>query len=73
MKEIKNNGGRLLVDIDVFDLYIGDKIEENTKSIAFKLKFQDNTKTLTDGEVMNLFHKIIDGVTNKLYAKLRDK
>ncbi len=73
IKEIKKNGGRLLVDIDVFDVYVGDKIDENTKSIAFKLKFQDNTRTLTDEEVMNVFHKIINGVTDKLDAKLRDK
>lgn len=73
IKEIKRSGGKMLVDVDVFDIYVGDKIDENTKSIAFSLKFQDSTKTLTDEEIMTIFHKIIENVTSKFNAKLRDK
>jgi len=70
---IKKSGGRLLTDIQVFDLYMGDNIEDDEKSIAYKLKFEDFNKTLTDEEVMELFNKIIADVENKLKAKLRDK
>jgi len=73
IKEIKRVGGKILTEIDVFDVYVGDKIDSDKKSIAFNLKFQDNTKTLTDDEVMSVFHKIIDGVINKFNAALRDK
>ena len=43
------------------------------KSIAFKLTFNDLTKTLTDDEVMNLFTKIMDDITKKFNALVRDK
>jgi len=71
-KEIKKAGGRLLTNIAVFDVYVGENIAANEKSIAYKLTFQDQTKTLTDDEVMDLFNKIIKSVESKCSAKLRD-
>ena len=58
---IKKSGGRLLTDVTIFDVYTGDKIDNDKKSIAFSLTFEDSTRTLTDEEVMNVFNKIIDG------------
>ena len=69
---IKKSGGRLLNSIDVFDIYVGEKLQDNEKSIAYKLKFEDSTKTLTDEEVMNIFNKIINDVESKLNAKVRN-
>ena len=73
MAQIKKSGGRLLQNIEVFDVYVGENVLENEKSIAFNLKFSDSTRTLTDNEVMEVFNKIINDVENKLNAKLRDK
>ena len=73
MDVIKKSGGRLLTSIKVFDLYKGDKIAPDEVSIAYKLTFEDNNKTLTDDEVMTSFNKIIKEVENKFKAKLRDK
>ena len=72
-KEINHAGGRLLTNVNVFDVYTGDKVNENEKSLAFSLTFMDSTKTLTDEEVMSVFDKIIAGVTSKFNAVLRDK
>ena len=69
---IKKSGGRLLTDIVVFDVYEGDKIGSDEKSIAYNLKFEDAAKTLTEEEVMNVFNKIISDVENKLNAKVRN-
>ena len=69
---IKKTGGRLLTNIDVFDVYTGEKLKENEKSIAYSLTFNDPTKTLTDEEVMEVFNKIIKEVESKCNAKLRD-
>jgi len=69
---IKKSGGRLLADIQVFDLYVGDRINSDEKSIAYNLKFEDNTKTLTEEEVMTVFNKIISDVESKLGAKVRN-
>lgn len=72
IKEIKKSGGKLLKEIKVFDVYTGENVEYGKKSIAFNLIFEDNTKTLTDEEVTNVFNKIISDVENKLSAKLRN-
>ncbi|HIS90142.1 MAG TPA: phenylalanine--tRNA ligase subunit beta, partial [Candidatus Faecisoma merdavium] len=45
---IKKSGGRLLTDINIFDVYEGENVGNNEKSIAYSLTFNDNTKTLTD-------------------------
>ena len=71
-KVIKKAGGKLLTNIEVFDVYVGENISSNEKSIAYKLTFQDPSKTLTDEEVMALFNKIIEEVQTKCNAKLRD-
>ena len=69
---IKKAGGKLLTDIAVFDIYTGDKIGDDEISIAYNLKFEDQNKTLTDEEVMEVFNKIIESVESKLKAKVRN-
>jgi phenylalanyl-tRNA synthetase beta chain len=71
MEVIKKTGGRLLSDIDVFDVYTGENVAPTEKSIAYTLTFQDETRTLTEVEVMELFNKIITEVETKCNAKLR--
>ena len=71
MKVIKKSGGRLLTDIDIFDVYTGSNVLEDEKSIAFKLTFSDPTRTLSDEEVMTIFNKIIKDVEDNCNAKLR--
>lgn len=70
---IRRCGGRILESINVFDVYTGDKISEDKKSIAFNLVFMDRTRTLTDEEVGEQFNKIIEKVCNEYNAQLRDK
>ena len=72
IKVIKHAGGRLLTDISVFDLYVGENIGVDNKSIAYNLTFEDSTRTLTDEEVMEVFKNIINEVETKLNIKLRD-
>ena len=66
---IKKSGGKLLTKIQLFDIY--NNIEPNKKSMAYKLTFQDSTRTLEDAEVMDVFNKIIEYVEKNLNAKLR--
>ena len=72
-KEIKKIGGKLLTNVLVFDVYKGEKIAVNKKSIAFKLTFEDYNRTLTEEEVMIIFNKIISDIENKFEASIRDK
>ena len=71
MNVIKKSGGRLLTNIDIFDVYTGENVLEDEKSIAFKLTFADPTRTLEEDEVMSIFNKIINDVEDKCNAKLR--
>ena len=72
-KEIKKACGKLLNKINIFDIYVGEKVKDDEKSIAFTLEFLDVNKTLTDEEVMNVFNKMINDVTKKLNCVVRDK
>lgn len=71
MSTISKNGGRVVTNVDVFDVF--NNIEEGKKSIAFKITFQDVTKTLSDEEVINIFNKIIEGVEKEHNGVLRNK
>ncbi len=70
---IKKAGGKLLTDIDVFDVYVGENVADDEKSIAFSLTFKDPNRTLSDEEVTQVFEKIIAEVEGKMTAKLRNK
>lgn len=73
LQQIKKSGGRLLTDVSIFDVYVGENVGEDEKSIAFSLTFSDPTKTLNDAEVMEVFNKIINDVETKIGAQLRNK
>lgn len=70
---IKKAGGKLLKKIEVFDVYEGENVGSDEKSIAFSLTFEDPTRTLNDEEVMAIFNQIIEAVEKKLSAQVRDK
>ena len=72
MDQIKKSGGRLLTNIEIFDVYTGENVKEDEKSIAYSLTFSDPTRTLTDEEVTNVFNKIIEEVEKKYNATLRN-
>ena len=73
IQTIRRSGGKLLTNISVFDVYTGENVGENEKSLAFKLQYMDPTRTLTEEEVMASFNKIVEKVTSSHNAKLRDK
>jgi len=68
---IKKAGGNLLTNIEVFDVYTGENVGEDEKSIAYNLTFMDAKKTLTEDEVTVVFEKIIQAVESKCEARLR--
>ena len=61
----------LLKSVNLFDLFEGEFLGNNKKSMAFSLEFFDNTRTLNDDEVENEFLHLISEVTGKFNAKLR--
>lgn len=73
MTILKKVGGRILSDISVFDVYTGENVLPNEKSIAYNLTFQTSDRTLTDSEVTEVFERMIQEVEAKIGAKLRNK
>jgi len=71
-KEIRRASGKLLSKIEVFDVYKGENVKEDEKSIAYSLTFEDETRTLTTEEVNDLFNKVIDEVCAKLKLRIRN-
>ena len=68
---IKKAAGSMLTNIEVFDVYTGENVGEDEKSIAYNLTFMDAKKTLTEEEVLVAFNKVIEAVESKCEAKLR--
>jgi len=71
-KSIKKAAGKLLKNTEVFDIYTGENISKDKKSIAYALTFSDPNRTLTDEEVMKSFNNIIKEIEKKYKAVLRD-
>lgn len=70
-KVIKSVGKQLIQQIDIFDVYQGEHIEEGLKSIALKIIYQAKDHTLSEEEITTLYQKTIETCQNQLKAKLR--
>ena len=61
----------MITDVKIFDLYRGNPIPSGKKSLAFRLKYQQEERTLTDAEVNELHHRISQLLAEKYGAVLR--
>ena len=64
-------GGNLLEDCHLFDVYQGKGIQEGFRSLAYALSFRDAKKTLTDNEVQLLVDKMVAKLDKTYQIKLR--
>jgi len=62
---------KLLKSVSLFDVYEGKNLEAGKKSYALSFILQDETKTLTDGQIDAIMGKIQKNLEEKLGAKLR--
>ncbi|MFT6746362.1 MAG: phenylalanyl-tRNA synthetase beta chain [Glaciecola sp.] len=62
---------KLLKQVELFDVYQGDKLPDNKKSYALSFQLQSNEGTLKDKDIDNVMNKLISTFENKLQAKLR--
>ncbi len=70
--EIKKNGSEILRDIRLFDIHTGKQIEANKKSMAYSLRFRDDSRTLKDNEIQIIINRILEGLGKRFDAKIRD-
>jgi len=67
----KRSGINALADVEIFDLYVGDKINDGQKSIALSLIFQDFSKTFSTEEIDQMVSTIVRNLSAELNAVLR--
>jgi phenylalanyl-tRNA synthetase beta chain len=60
-----------LKDYVLFDLYRGSGIPEGKKSLAVRIRYGSDERTLTDEEVNKAHQKIVDSLCNRLGAEIR--
>ena len=70
-KIAKNVNSSLLKDINLFDVYSGDKLPKNKKSYAISFVFEDSSKTLTDHQVDEIMNKLIAEYKKSVGAEMR--
>ncbi|MCK0204439.1 phenylalanine--tRNA ligase subunit beta [Ornithobacterium rhinotracheale] len=59
-------------DVNLFDVYQGDKLPEDKKSYAISLQLQDEEKTMNDKQIDAIMKKVIKVLQDKLNAELRN-
>ncbi|MBK9294174.1 MAG: phenylalanine--tRNA ligase subunit beta [Oligoflexia bacterium] len=70
-QELLKAAGNLVVDCEIFDLFMGGSLPKDKRSIAFRLKYQDPLKTLSDQEVNALHQGAVKQVCDKLHLSVR--
>ena len=68
---IREAGGSLLTNLNLFDLYVGEPLGVGKKSLAYALEFQPTDHTLTDHDANTVVARIVDLVKNRCGAVLR--
>lgn len=71
LASIRENGGTLLQNVQVFDVYTGGKMESGKKSVAISLLYRHTDHTLTDEEVTEVHDKVVSALQQTFGAELR--
>ena len=72
ISECKRAGGEQLVKVNLFDVYQGDKIDKDQKSLAISLILQDKSRTLEEEDITNIVSKCVTALQNRFKALLRE-
>jgi len=62
---------KLIKNIQVFDVYVGNKLPEGKKSYALNFTLQDEDQTLTDKQIDAVMQKIIANLAQSAQAEIR--
>ncbi|NQV04523.1 MAG: phenylalanine--tRNA ligase subunit beta, partial [Candidatus Omnitrophica bacterium] len=68
---VRDVGGGLVRSIGAFDLYRGQQVQEGKKSLAYRVEYRSDEKTLKDEDVSLIHKNIQDVLVKKLGAQIR--
>ncbi len=72
INKIKKIDKKIINTVSIFDVYEGQKIEKELKSIAIRVQLQPLEKTFSDEEIEIISNQIIDIVNTSFGATLRN-
>ena len=70
-KVIREVDENLIQSVSTFDVYEGENIPKDKKSVAINVTLQADDKTLTENDLDEISKKIIDTVSKKTGATIR--
>jgi phenylalanyl-tRNA synthetase beta chain len=68
---IRSNKIKELGRVELFDVYTGSHVPAGQKSIAVRVRYSSQERTLTDEEVNRLHQKVIENLKKKINVALR--
>lgn len=71
LQEILRAGGKLLEDVQLFDVFEGTQVGEGKKSAAFSLTLRHPEKTLEEEEINRVIEKVKKNLNQAFQAEIR--
>jgi len=71
VSKIKKLDKKIINKVSIFDVYEGEKIDNQSKSIAIRVQLQPLEKTFSDEEIESFSNQIVDVVITSFGATLR--
>ena len=69
---LRELAGEFLTELRIFDVYQGDKIENDKKSVAIGLTWQHPSRTLDESDINAIIDRCVKGLQDKFNASLRN-
>jgi phenylalanyl-tRNA synthetase beta chain len=70
-RTITKAGGKLLESVQLFDEYKGERVPADQRSLAFRLLYRADDRTLTDADVDPVHQKVREALVEKFRVELR--
>ena len=68
---ITKTSGKLLESVELFDEYRGDRVPDGQRSLAFRLVYRADDRTLTDEDIAPVQQKVREAIVEKFRVELR--
>jgi phenylalanyl-tRNA synthetase beta chain len=69
--QVKKIAGVMLESVEIFDVFAGERLGVNRKSVALALVYRHAERTLTDEEVSELHNQVVSSLAETFGAELR--
>jgi phenylalanyl-tRNA synthetase beta chain len=71
MNKINITGGKIIRDVDIFDIYAGSELPDGKKNFAFHIIYQAQDRTLSTKEIDTVHKKIMSALEKNIEWQVR--